>query len=129
MVESSSQGKIEYLSKRDNIDLSITLKQMASVWRQNQSLHRQMCLIIDNSGSMGEKPTDTSVSPIEKVRDVCAKLGEAFFRENGAQLTLIPFASTANSQSHSNYQSFKSQLDKLQGDAGQTRFSDPLNLL
>ena len=86
---------------------------MASVWRQNRNLHTQMCLIIDNSGSMGEKPTDTSESAIEKVRGVCAKLGEAFFKENGAQLTLIPFAATAVYQSHSNYQSFKSQLDKL----------------
>ena len=79
MVEPSSQGKIEYLSSKENIDLSITLKQMASVWRQHRDLHTRMCLIIDNSGSMGEKPTDTAESPIEKVRDVCAKLGETFF--------------------------------------------------
>ena len=51
-------------------------------------MHKHLCLIIDDSGSMSE-------IPINKVKGHCSKLGEKFFEENGKMITLIKFGTDA----------------------------------
>jgi uncharacterized protein YegL len=51
-------------------------------------MQKHLCLIIDDSGSM-------SGSPINQVKDHCARFGEKFFEENGKKITLIKFGSDA----------------------------------
>jgi hypothetical protein len=51
-------------------------------------MQKHLCLIIDDSGSM-------SGSPINQVKDHCARFGEKFFEENGKKITLIKFGSGA----------------------------------
>lgn len=69
-------------------------------------MQKHLCLIIDDSGSM-------SGSPINQVREHCAKFGEKFYEEQGKKITLIKFGSEAEKFTYVRDNDFQHSLQKL----------------
>ncbi len=83
-------GEILYeITPQNKVILHIKLFQDAQRFKQqieDRQVHKSLCLIIDDSGSM-------KGGQIKAVKQHCALLGEKFFEEGGRQLTLISFGS------------------------------------
>ena len=84
-------GTLHYeITDRNQVVIHIKLLQSNQLFRaQRAKMQKHLCLIIDDSGSMGMDYA------IDQVKEHCAKFGEKFFDENGKKLTLIKFGTDA----------------------------------
>ena len=103
-----SLGSLQYeLTDKSQVVLHIKLLQNNQLFQQQRAqILKHLCLIIDDSPSMGGKH-------ITQVKEHCAKFGKKFFDENGQKITVIKFGSEAEIIPCSSAEQLLSNLSKL----------------